>query len=214
MATQTDAERTRYLNRQGLRVLRFSNQDVLDNIEGVLSAIGEALGAPTPTPPASGRGSGDRVVLAAIAGAHGVAGEVRLKLFGDGPDALGRYAAFDAGGRTLTLTKIRPANHGAVARFAEIADRSAAEALRGTQLTVARGDLPPLGEGEYYHHDLIHLPCVSTDGEALGSCVAVENFGAGDIVEVETLAGKRFMVPIAAVEVGADALVVDADFVG
>src|SRR3546814_6729121 len=43
----------------------------------------------------------------------------------------------------------------------------------------------PLGEGEYYHHDLIGLPCVSTDGAVLGHVVAVENFGAGDIIEIE-----------------------------
>ncbi len=154
-----------------------------------------------------------RVVLAAIAGAHGVAGEVRLKLFADGPDSLKRYGSFEVDGRTLTLTKIRPANHGAVARFAEIADRTGAEAMRGTVLTVARSALPPLEEGEYYHHDLIDLPCVSSDGEALGTCVAVENFNAGDVVEIERHNGKRFMVPIAAVKVGEEALVIDKLFV-
>ncbi|NCP11513.1 MAG: 16S rRNA processing protein RimM [Sphingomonadales bacterium] len=154
-----------------------------------------------------------RVVLAAVSGAHGVAGEVRLKLFGEGPDSLKRYQSFEVDGRTLTLQKIRPANHGAVARFAEVADRTAAEALRGSVLTVARSALPPLADGEYYHHDLIDLPCVSSDGAALGSCVAVENFNAGDVVEIERPNGKRFMVPIAAVTVGETQLTIDSDFV-
>ncbi len=154
-----------------------------------------------------------RVVLAAISGAHGVAGEVRLKLFADGPDSLKRYKTFEVDGRTLTLTKIRPANHGAVARFAEIADRTGAEAMRGTVLTVARSALPALDEGEYYHHDLIDLPCVSTDGEALGTCVAVENFGAGDVVEIERSNSDRFMVPIGVVEVTAKEIIIQSEFV-
>ena len=161
--------------------------------------------------------SADRpVTLAAIAGAHGVRGEVRLKLFGEGAEALRAFSVFDAGGATLTLKSVRPANQGAVATFAEITDRSAAEALRGTILTVPRSALPPLGEGEYYHHDLLGLPCVSTDGAAIGHVAAVENFGAGDILEIEKPGGKRFMVPMTARAVpawNADGVTVDAAFV-
>jgi 16S rRNA processing protein RimM len=156
------------------------------------------------------------VTLAAIAGAHGVRGEVRLKLFGEGAEALRAFSLFDAGGRKLTLTSVRPANQGAVASFAEIADRSAAEALRGTILTVPRSALPPLGPGEYYHHDLIGLPCVSTGGAAIGHVAAVENFGAGDILEIEKPDGKRFMVPMTAQAVpawDADGVTVNAAFV-
>lgn len=138
------------------------------------------------------------VTLAAIAGAHGVRGEVRLKLFGESADALRAFSSFEAGDRRLTLKSVRPANQGAVATFAEVNDRSAAEALRGTLLTVPRSALPPLGEGEYYHHDLIGLPCVADDGSAVGQVVAVENFGAGDILEIERPDGKRFMVPMTA----------------
>lgn len=136
-----------------------------------------------------------RVTMAAIAGAHGVSGEVRLKLFTDSVDSLKRHRRFDAGGRSLTLKWLRPDKAGAVARFAEIADRTAAEALRGVTLTVARSDLPTLDEGEYYHADLIGLPCVTPDGTAVGVIVAVENYGAGDILEIEKADGKRFMVP-------------------
>ena len=139
------------------------------------------------------------VVLAVITGAHGLGGEVRLKLFGEGPNALKRYKGFNGG--TLTLKAIKPVKGGAIARFAEIADRTAAERARGTDITVPRSALPPLGDGEYYHHDLIGLPAVSTSGETLGTVVLVENFGAGDILEIERhptdgKAGKRFMVPM------------------
>ena len=146
------------------------------------------------------------VTLAAITGAHGVTGEVRLKLFGEGVAAIKRYRAFivAATGMTLTLEKLRDdGKGGAIARFASVNDRTAAEKLRGTALTVARSELPELAEGEYYHADLIGLPCVATTGEPLGICIAVDNFGAGDMLEVERPAQEgvkpaRFMVPMKA----------------
>lgn len=135
------------------------------------------------------------VTLAAIVGAHGVTGEVRLKLFGEGTDSLSRFKSFNEG--ALTLKKLRSDNKGgAIARFAEIADRNAAERLRGTALSVPRAALPELAEGEYYHADLIGLPAFSDAGEPLGAVVAVENFGAGDVIEIERSNGKRFMVPM------------------
>lgn len=157
------------------------------------------------------------VTLAAIIGAHGVAGDVRLKLFGEGAESLKSYKSFDVAGRTLTLKSVRSGPNGAVARFAEIGDRGAAEALRGTALTVPRSALPPLAEGEYYHADLIGLPCTASTGEELGTIIAVENFGAGDIIEVERPAvegqkAKRFMAPMHAVTVGDDSAVIDAAF--
>ena len=141
------------------------------------------------------------VTLAVIIGAHGVTGEVKLKLFGEGAESLKRYKYVTANGRSLTLKQVRPANNGAIARFSEITDRNAAEALRGTEITIARDALPPLDEGEYYHADLIGLPCQTPDGTTLGTVVAVENFGAGDIIEIEKPAEegkkpKRFMVPM------------------
>ena len=139
--------------------------------------------------------TGRPVTLAAISGAHGVGGEVRLKLFGEGVESLKAHKAFNDG--TLTLTKLRDdGKGGAIARFAEVADRTAAEKLRGTVLTVPRASLPPLAEGEYYYTDVIGLAAVSTEGEALGTCIAVENFGAGDVLEIERPSSKRFMVPM------------------
>lgn len=135
------------------------------------------------------------VTLAAVTGAHGVAGEVRLKLFGEGLETLKDHKSFNDG--ALTLKKIRDDNKGgAVARFAEVPDRTAAEAMRGTALTVPRSALPPLEEGEYYHADLVGLAAVSTTGEALGEVIAVQNFGAGDVIEIRRADGKTFMVPM------------------
>ena len=136
-----------------------------------------------------------QVTLAAIAGAHGIGGEVRLKLFAEGVESLKRHKGYMAGDRPLTLLSVKPGSVGAIARFAEVADRAGAEALRGTLLTVPRSALPPLEPGEYYHADLIGMPCESAAGEALGTIVAVENFGAGDILEIEKSDGKRTMIP-------------------
>jgi 16S rRNA processing protein RimM len=135
------------------------------------------------------------VTLAVIIGAHGVTGEVRLKLFGEGVDSLRRFRAFNDSG--LTLSKLRDdGKGGAIARFVEVTDRNAAEALRGTELTVPRSELPPLAEGEYYHAHLVGLAAVSDAGEPLGRVVSVENFGAGDVLDIEKPDGKRFMVPM------------------
>ncbi|MEM8725153.1 MAG: ribosome maturation factor RimM [Pseudomonadota bacterium] len=140
------------------------------------------------------------VELAAITGAHGVAGEVRLKLFGEGVEALSRHKCFNDG--ALTLEKIRSDNKGgAIARFAESSDRNVAEKLRGTVLTVSKDALPALEEGEYYHADLIGLSVETDAGDTVGQVIAVENFGATDIIEiakdpVPAKGMKTFMVPM------------------
>jgi 16S rRNA processing protein RimM len=136
----------------------------------------------------------DQVALAAIAGAHGIRGEVRLKLFAESPDSLRRARQLSAGDRLLTLVSLTDAKQ-PIARFAEIGDRTGAESVRGRLLTVPRSALPPLEPGEYYHADLIGLPCESEEGESLGTVVAVENFGAGDLIEVERCDGRRSLVP-------------------
>ena len=151
------------------------------------------------------------VTLAVIIGAHGVTGEIRLKVFAEDQKP---YKSFNNG--TLTLKSVRPGSNGAIARIAEINDRNAAEALRGTELTVPRSALPPLEEGEYYHADLLDLPAVSTTGEALGRVVAIDDFGAGDVIEIERPDGKRFMVPMrpeAVPEWDDTRLIVSAEFV-
>ena len=136
------------------------------------------------------------VTLAVVVGAHGVTGEVRLKLF---TDDLLRYKALQAAdGQTFTLKSLRPGPNGAVARLAEVTDRNAAEAMRGTALSVARSALPLLDDGEYYHADLVGQVVVSSEGAALGRVVGVENYGAGDLIEIERTDGRRFLVPVAA----------------
>jgi 16S rRNA processing protein RimM len=136
-----------------------------------------------------------RIALAAVAGAHGVRGEVRLKLFSDSAESLARHERLFVGDVERRLLSVRDSGKTAVARFEDVADRSAAEALRGSLVEVDRAALPPLEEGEYYHADLIGLVAVDGQGRAVGSVVAVENYGAGDLLEIEDAAGKRSLIP-------------------
>jgi len=136
-----------------------------------------------------------RIALAAVAGAHGVKGELRLKLFSDSIESLSTHEKLYVGGAERRLLTIRESGKMPVARFEGIADRSAAEALRGSLVEVDRSALPPLEEGEYYHADLIGLPAVDGEGARVGRVVAVENYGAGDLLEVELPDGRRSLIP-------------------
>lgn len=163
----------------------------------------------TPTPETPGPETS--VPLAVIIGAHGVAGEVRLKLFSESLDSLKQFKTYNDGG--LTLKSVKPHKMGAIARFAEITDRNGAEAARGTELTVPRSALPELDEDEFYHMDIIGLRCVSDTGEELGKIFGIYDFGAGDVIEIKRVNGKKFMVPIAAIDINSDPAVILSDFV-
>ena len=155
-----------------------------------------------------------RIALAAVAGAHGVKGELRLKLFSDSVDSLAHHKKLYVGGAERRLLGIRDSGKTAVARFEGVADRSAAEALRGSLVEVDRSALPPLDEGEYYHADLIGLPAVDGQQNAIGAVVAVENYGAGDLLEIEAPDGKRSLIPFKAgiADLGDGKIVLDPEF--
>jgi 16S rRNA processing protein RimM len=154
-----------------------------------------------------------RIALAAVAGAHGVKGEVRLKLFSDSVDSLSRHKKVYVGGVERALQSVR-AGKTPVARFGGIIDRSAAEALRGSLVEIDRDALPRLEEGEYYYADLVGLACTDAQGQDWGRVVAVENYGAGDLLEIEQQDGRRSLIPfkdgIADLEDGR--IVIDPEF--
>ena len=143
-------------------------------------------------------GGGRKIALAAVAGAHGVKGELRLKLFSDSVESLSRHDKLFVGGVQRRLLSIRDTGKNAVARFEGVGDRSAAEALRGSLVEVDRAALPSLEEGEYYHADLIGLTAVDRDGTSVGVVIAVENYGAGDLLEIELEGGKTSLIPFRA----------------
>jgi 16S rRNA processing protein RimM len=132
------------------------------------------------------RSSEQRICVARLGAAHGIRGEVKLWSFTADPAAVADYGPFEtADGRVVEIVTLRPAKDFFVARLKGIADRTAAEQLRNVELFVPRERLPAPQDGdEFYHADLIGLAVVDQNGAALGSVVALHNFGAGDIIEV------------------------------
>lgn len=139
-----------------------------------------------------------RILVGRIAGAHGIRGELMIHSYTDPPDNIGAYGplADEHGSRTFVLLSVRATGKGVVARIAGVADRTAAEALKGIDLYVGRDRLPAAAEGEYYHADLIGLAAVDAQGVRLGEIVGVPNYGAGDLLEVRlTGSSKTELIP-------------------
>lgn len=133
------------------------------------------------------RGRDTRVCVAQIGAAHGLRGGVHLRSFTADPQAFATYGPLETedGSRRLEIESLRPAKDGFTARFHGVTKREAAEALRNVNLYVDRGALPPAEDGEFYHADLIGLSARSSAGDVLGEVVAIHNFGAGDIIELQ-----------------------------
>ncbi len=142
----------------------------------------------------------NRVCLGVMVGAHGVRGLVKIKAFTERPEDVAAYGPVsDRRGRQqwrLKVTGPAPGKQDVVlAQVEGIADRDAAQALHGTELYVDRAALPALEEEEtFYHADLIGLRVEDTAGRALGWVKAVENYGAGDVLEVERPDGKSLLL--------------------
>ena len=154
------------------------------------------------------------VALAAVAGAHGIKGEVRLKLFAESVDSLKNHRSLVVGGVELKLVGVNAAGKSPIARFEGISSRTQAEALRGQLIEVDRAALPALDDGEYYHADLIGLPCVDPDGAPLGMVATVENYGAGDLLEVALTGGRKALIPFKAgiAELDEGRIIIDPEF--
>lgn len=136
----------------------------------------------------------DRLVLVAkVSGAFGVKGEVRLRAFTADPKALLTYRELKRadGSPGLTLLSGRVAGDGLIARTREIDVKEAADALRGLELYAPRSAMPPPEEDEFYLTDLIGLEVQAPDGRALGRIKALQNYGAGDLLEIEPAEGGQ-----------------------
>lgn len=138
-----------------------------------------------------------RICLGAIVGAHGVRGLVRIKSFTEAPQDLAAYGPLsdEAGARRFVVTVKSQAKGVLIAAIAGVDNRDAAEALKGTRLYVDRAALPPTEEEEYYHADLIGLSAEDRSGETIGRVTGVQNYGAGDILEIERPDGTELLLP-------------------
>ncbi len=160
--------------------------------------------------------AGARICLGQIGAAHGVRGEVWLRSFTADPEAITSYGPLESeDGRVFEIESMRPAKDHFVAKLAGIGDRNAAEHLANLKLYVPRERLPaPAAVDEFYHADLIGLTVVDPAGKNLGTVVAVQNFGAGDLIEVKPVShDKTELVPfdtnhVPAIDIAAGRIVV------
>ena len=137
------------------------------------------------------------ILLGVVIGAQGLKGEVKVKTFTESPDKLGAYGALHAkDGRTFVVRTARAAKADiAVVRFDGVADRTAAEKLKGLELFVARDALPPPDDEEFYHADLIGLAAHDAEGRVLGTVSAIHDFGAGDVIAIARSDGSEMILP-------------------
>ena len=144
-----------------------------------------------------------RVVMGVITGAHGIRGEVRIRSFTGNPADIAAYGPLllDDGPEEVEILRLRPAKGVFIARLAGIEDRNAAEALKGRKLKLPRTRLPEPEEDEFYYEDLLGLRVEDEAGQLLGRIKAVQNFGAGDLLEVQPAGGASFYVPFTRREV-------------
>jgi 16S rRNA processing protein RimM len=138
-----------------------------------------------------------QICVARIGAAHGVRGAVKLWTFTEDPLAVKAYGplATKDGARQFEVTHAREAKGHLVATLKGIATREEAERLNGLELYVAREKLPATDEDEYYHADLIGLDAVTPANEPLGRVIAIHNFGAGDIIEIQPPNGATMLLP-------------------
>lgn len=137
------------------------------------------------------------VLLGVIGAAHGVKGEVRIKAFTADPLAIAGYGPLvDESGRLHEIVDVRPAKEVVVARLKGVSSREAAEALNGVKLHVAREKLPPPeDEDEFLQADLIGCAVIGPDGALLGTVTSVDNYGAGDLLDIATPDGRSVLMP-------------------
>jgi 16S rRNA processing protein RimM len=132
----------------------------------------------------------DRVLLGEIGAAQGLKGEVRLRSYTQDPAAIARYGALaDEHGGTIEIESLLVTPKALIARIKGVTTREGAEVLNRTKLYIARSRLPTRDEEEWYHADLIGLAVVNSDGASIGTVITVQNFGAGDLIEVKPAAG-------------------------
>ncbi|MFO1241965.1 MAG: ribosome maturation factor RimM [Rickettsiales bacterium] len=133
-----------------------------------------------------------RVLLGVIGAPHGVKGQVKIKTFTEVPENLTAYGTLtDRTGKiSYDIKIVRSVSDQIIATVEGYPDRTAVEKLRGQELYVARSQLPPLAEGEYYTEDLVGLRVFSSDGEDYGAILGLHDFGAGILAEIKDPSGK------------------------
>ena len=193
---EKDKKRSNFIESNNIKILRYWNNEIIDNIEGVLEDILNNINTPSPKPPPQGEGS-KRICVAKVATAHGIKGLVKLHVYADDIALIkGDLYTDKTDDKTL---KITPKNATAKHWLAEIdgvTDRTQAETFRGTELYIEQTLLPEIGEDEFYYSDLIGLPAIDEEGKEIGEIIAVENFGASDLLDIKPKGAQSFYLPV------------------
>mgnify|MGYP000104799944 CR=1 FL=1 len=131
------------------------------------------------------------VLLGQIVTAHGIKGQVKIKILTDDPCHLTEYGPLvnEKQESVIITSLVVKSPFLAIASIKGITTRNQAELLKSSQLFIYENQLPPLSDEEIYRKKLIGLPLI-TDGKIIGHVVDVYNFGAGDFCEVRTPKGK------------------------
>lgn len=126
------------------------------------------------------------ILVGKIVAPQGIRGEVRVQTFTEMPSDLKTIGVFgnNIPQSAFHFVRVVPNTNVVIARIDNITDRNAAELLRGTELFIERGKLPPTRDGEYYQADLVGMTVVR-NGKKIGTLVCFQNFGAGDIMELD-----------------------------
>lgn len=145
------------------------------------------------------------ILIGRILGPHGIRGAVKLASFAATPSDIAKYGPLiTADGRVFDISNLKPAKDGFIADLKQVRDRNLAETLNGTELFVARDRLPALAAGEFYLSDLPGKPVVA-GGASIGTVADIQNFGAGDLLELD----NGLLVPLRFVSQVTDAIAVD-----
>ena len=138
--------------------------------------------------------------VGAVAGAHGVHGNIKVKSFTDDPLAFASYGPLlsEDGTHLFTPKNARPVGKFFSLSVTEKLSREDVEALKSTKLFVPRDALPEPDEGEFYYSDLMGMRVIDTDGDVVGTIQAVHEFGAGDTLEIKPPSGPSFFHPFTA----------------
>lgn len=128
----------------------------------------------------------DLILLGRILDAHGIRGAVKLKSITTDPKDIANFGPLQTStGTTIEILRMKQASDFFIADLKGIKDRNQAEALKGLELFTARDKLPKPAENEIYLYDLLGLP-VNHQGNHLGKLVQFQNFGAGELLELES----------------------------
>jgi 16S rRNA processing protein RimM len=140
-----------------------------------------------------------RICLGKIVATHGLKGLVKILPYGENPELIetgGPAFTSESGTETLEISFKNQTGKYLLAAVKGVSDRTGAEALRGTELYIDKNKLPEIIDADtYYYADLIGLKAVDEAGKAIGKVIDVQNFGAGDLLEIQPLQGESYYLP-------------------